>query len=166
LLDGDGDLNIPMTKVRDNTVVGPTFWRFGQELRVAALLMQAVDDQGLTIIGMASGPRNSNIPNLASALSSFQAWWSFAHAIGDPTFQGFSGFRNVSYTVLQLLHLLWTEPMPASSVAEIHEACRTAAINMDPYLPAEGSVELPELVLQIGEVSVSVKLYSNGILLP
>jgi hypothetical protein len=56
--------------------------------------------------------------------------------------------------------------MPAASVAAIHEACRTAGINMDPYLPAERSVELPELVLQIGEVSISVKRHPNGILLP
>jgi hypothetical protein len=41
-----------------------------------------------------------------------------------------------------------------------------AAINTDPYLPVEGSVELPELVLQKGEVSVSVNRYPNRILLP
>jgi hypothetical protein len=56
--------------------------------------------------------------------------------------------------------------MPAGLVAAIDEACRMAGINTDPYLPAKGSVELPELVLQIGEVSVSVKQYPNGILLP
>jgi hypothetical protein len=55
--------------------------------------------------------------------------------------------------------------MPAASVAAIHEACRTAGINTDPYLPTAGSVESPELVLQIGEVSVSVKRYPNRILL-
>lgn len=166
LLNGDGDLNIPMTKVRDNTGFGRTFWRFGQELGVAALLMLAVAEQGLTIIGRACGPRSSNIPNLASALSSSRAWWSFAHAIGPPTFRTLFGLRSVSYTVPQLLHYLRTEPMPAASVAAIHEACRTAGINTDPYLPAEGSVESPELVLQIGEVSISVKRHPNGILLP
>src|SRR6266852_1882443 len=119
--------------------------------------MLAIAEQGLTIIGRACGPRSSNIPNLASALSSSRAWWSFTHAIRPPTFKTLFGLRNVSYTMPQLLHYLQTEPMPAASVAAIHEACRTAGVNTDPYFPTEGSVELLQLVLQIGEASVSVK---------
>jgi hypothetical protein len=114
LLKGHGDFNIPMTKVRDNTGFGRTFWRFGQELGVAALLMLAVAEQGLTIIGRACSPRSSNIPNLASALSSSRALWSFVHTIGPPMFRSLFGLRCVSYTVPQHLHYLPTEPMPAA----------------------------------------------------
>jgi hypothetical protein len=73
LLNRDGDLYITMNKVRDNTGFGRTFWRFGQELGVAALLMLAVAEQGLTISGRACGPKSANIPNLASPLSSSRA---------------------------------------------------------------------------------------------
>jgi hypothetical protein len=71
LLNGDGDLNIMIRNLQNNTGFGRTFWKFGEELRVMALLILAIVEQSMMIIRRACSPRNSNIPNLATAISSF-----------------------------------------------------------------------------------------------
>src|SRR3978361_1387612 len=103
------------------------------------MLIQAVAEQGLTIIGRACGPRSSNIPNLAFALSSSRAWWSFTHAITATHVQDSVQAPQCPLPPAPTSHYLWTEPMPAASVAAINEACRMAGVNTDPYLPAKGS---------------------------
>ena len=118
---------------------GKTFWSFVQETGVAALLMLAAADTGLTIIARAIAPKNKCREGLISALSCSRAWWSFAHAIGPSTLRTCLGPRNIHYTVPQLLQQLCIESLPTASILQINQSCRISdlEITINPQIPNE-----------------------------
>ena len=94
-----------------------------QELGVAALLMLAVGDIGVTVAVRVLGVKN-NIPKLLqSTLCRSGRWWCFAHAIGSATLRAFFGLPDIQCTVPQLLRQLRAEPLPTTCILLIDQYC-------------------------------------------
>ena len=160
----DGDMETlefgPKSKFGADIAFGKTYWSLLQELGVAALLMLAVGDTGLTVIARSMGPGNPNRKNLALALSLSRGWWSFAHAIGPATLRSVFGPRDIQYTVQQLLQQLRAEPLPTASIVLLNQSCQKRGIAMTTEIASE---ELPPITweLAIGETTIPVGRYPN-----
>src|SRR5436853_3871549 len=89
------------SKFAVNISFGKIYWSLLQELGVAALLMLAVRDIGLTVIAIAMGLESYSCSCLVVSLSCLRGWWSFVHAIGPATLRMFFGPCNIQYTVQQ-----------------------------------------------------------------
>ena len=160
LLNGNrgGDNDSRETVLRKLSVdisFGKTYWSLLQDLGVAALLMLAVAEPGLTVFARAMGPGGSQRAIFTSALSSSRGWWSFAHAIGPATFRTFFGPRDIQYTVPELLHQLRAEPLPTASILLINQSCLTQKIGISAELANEE--HLPRSwTLGIGDARVKI----------
>lgn len=141
---------------------GKNFWNLLQDLGVAALLMLAVSDTGLTVIGRAMGPDSFQRQSLRAALSRSRAWWSFAHAIGPATLTTFFGPRDVQYAVPQLLQKLMAEPLPTSSIDLLNRSCegKGITINTEVHIPGPGP---SDWFLPIGESAVQISHHPSSI---
>ena len=150
-------------KLRDHIGYGRVFWSFGQELGIASLLMFAVSAYGLTKIAKQCGPRSGQIATMASALSSSQTWWAFAHGIGPRVIRTLFGSRDVTYTVPQLLQFVRSEPIPTTTMGEIHKVCREMNLETDVQLAAnEPEPALSALTIFVGNSPIPVKYHPNG----
>ena len=155
----DGDIDTQEIGVRSKFGVdigfGKAYWSLLQELGVAALLMLAVGDVGLTVMARILGSGSENYKSLTLGLSRSRVWWSFAHAIGPATIRTLFGPRDIQYTVPQLLQHLRTEPLPTSSISLINQACQKCEIAFATEPPSN---EFPPLrwVLEIGEASIKI----------
>jgi hypothetical protein len=134
---------------------GKTYWTLLQDLGIAALLMIAVSDVGLTVLARNIGPGGQNHANLRTALVRSRAWWSFAHAIGPATLRTFFGPRDVEYTVPQLLQQLREEPLPTAVILRMNQSC----MKQDIRIPTEhASRGLPVTwALEIGGTTIPVQ---------
>jgi hypothetical protein len=156
--DGNSDTQeLAPAKFRVDISFGKNFWGLLQELGVAALLMLAVGDTGLTVIARAMGPGSESRQSLTSALACSRGWWSFAHAIGPATLRTFFGPRDIPYTIPQLLQQLRNEPLPAASILMINQSCEMREIATGTELP-EKELELPPLrwELEIGGTTIPI----------
>jgi hypothetical protein len=149
----------PKSKFSVNIGFGKIYWSLLQELGVAALLMLAVGDAGLTVIARAMGTENQNRSSLVLSLSRSRGWWSFAHAIGPATLSTFFGPCERQYTVEQLLHQLRTEPLPTASILLINQCCQKEEIVMGDE-PAREEVPM-RWELEVGGGTIPIKHLPN-----
>lgn len=104
--------------LRNHIVYGRSFWEYGQALGIASLLVFAVGDIGLSRIG---GSSDAGIPIIASALTTDDTWWAFAHAISPATFRTLFGACDIAYSVPQLLSRIRREPIPRNIITAINQ---------------------------------------------
>ena len=147
-------------KLRADIGFGKAFWSLLHELGIAALLMLAVADPGVTVIARAMGPESDERKILTSALSSSRAWWSFAHAIGPATLRTFFGPRDIQYTVSQLIYQLRTEPLPTASIRLLNKVCQRGEIKIGTE-PAKEDVLPLDWTLEISGTTVPIMRYPN-----
>ena len=89
----------PPRSFAPNISYGKKFWYFVEQLGVAALLMLAVNETGLTVIARSMGESGEGAKWLMPALSGTLAWWCFAHAIGPATLRTLFGPRDIHYNI-------------------------------------------------------------------
>ena len=152
---GGGASSSVLNTFRREIGYGKTFWSLLEELGVAAILMLAVAEPGLTVIARALGPESEQRGILTSALSSARGWWSFAHAIGPATLRTLFGPRDTQYTVPQLLHQLRKEPLPTTSLSLLNKSCERREIDIGTR-PAHQEIAPPSWALEIGRSTVLV----------
>ena len=149
------------SKFGANIGFGKTYWSLLQELGIAALLMLAVADTGLTVIARAMGAGNDNRRILVLSLCRSRAWWSFAHAIGPATLRMFFGPCDMQYTVQQLLQHLRAEPLTTASIILINQSCQTSGIALANE-PARDNVTSLRWELVVGEAVIPIRHLPNS----
>ena len=117
------DTRDPPGNFARNISYGKKFWNFVEKLGVAALLLLAVNETGLTVIAKFMGQSSEGTKWLMPALSGARAWWCFAHAIGPATLRTLFGPRDIHYTIPKLLQQLRNEPLPVACIDLINKSC-------------------------------------------
>jgi hypothetical protein len=144
------------SKFGANIGYGKTYWSLLQELGIAALLMLAVADTGLTVIARAIGAASHHRSSLVSSLCRSRVWWSFAHAIGPATLRTFFGPCDMQYTTQQLLQQLRAEPLTTALITSINQSCQTSEISIANELTGE-SVPPLRWELAVGEAVIPIR---------
>lgn len=161
LLAPSSDTKRSLYTFRDHISYGSTFWSFGQELGIASLLMLAVSGFALTTIAKKAGPRSRQIPMMATALLSSQAWWAFAHGVGAHTLHTLFGGESVPSTIPELLSHIRAEPMPACSMLAIHQRCLEKNLQTD--VQPISKPALPSSIF-IGGLPIPISYHPTGVL--
>ena len=152
------------SKFATNIGFGKLFLKLLQEFGVAALLMLAVCDIGITVVARALGSEGKNHDMVRSAHCCSRGWWCFAHALGPPTFKTLFGHREIRYTATQLLWRLWAEPLPSSTMALINRSCEGIEITLPADLELVNEDLHPiEWVLKVGNKSLAISHHPTPI---
>ena len=153
----------PPDKFAKDISFGKTPWGLTGDLGIAALLMLAVGETGLTMVARATGPLSRGKAWLTTALSADRGWWSFAHAIGPATYRTFFGPRDTHFTAAQLLQMLRVEPLPTITALQINSICQQKKIEvaLDAAVPTE-AVDSVMWAFAVGECSIAIRRHPTA----